>query len=401
MFWKIPSNRALSAFLVAGIVLSGCGSGGETTAAEGTDEDVAAEPATPSDATTAATDESDCTKMEEALSALADLEYEERLTKIEEEAKREGTVILYASARTEQQDAWAEKFNEVYPELALQYVRVDSSTLMDRMIAEKNAGRALFDVASTDSVTGALLKAEDLYEPHQGVPVPPQIPARYVDDTFVIQYINPNVIAWNTDLVSSDEAPRDWDELLDPKWKGMVATDYAPDNWFVGLLEERGEEGAREYLDEFYGTNEALVRKGHSNLANLVAAGEVPIGAELYSYKVEELIEEGAPLDYAAPNPTPANATGISLSKCANNPFAAILLFNFFLTAEGGQVVGDLGRLHVNPEVVDIYEGHKVFTTEGTQQSEALLPIGPELASKWADAARDLVEEYSADRLQE
>jgi iron(III) transport system substrate-binding protein len=35
-------------------------------------------------------------------------------------------------------------------------------------------------------------------------------------------YETPEVIVYNTDLVSAADAPKDWDDLLDPRWKGKI-----------------------------------------------------------------------------------------------------------------------------------------------------------------------------------
>ena len=49
------------------------------------------------------------------------------------------------------------------------------------------------------------------------------------------------VVGYNTTLVSEREAPRDWEDLLLPKWRGQIGLD--PDNHLLfGGLEQDGEE---------------------------------------------------------------------------------------------------------------------------------------------------------------
>ena len=38
--------------------------------------------------------------------------------------------------------------------------------------------------------------------------------------------MTPEVIAFNSHLLTKDEAPKDWDDLLDPKWKGKIILRY-------------------------------------------------------------------------------------------------------------------------------------------------------------------------------
>jgi iron(III) transport system substrate-binding protein len=42
------------------------------------------------------------------------------------------------------------------------------------------------------------------------------------DSTWYGTFITPDVIAYNSALLTSEDAPKDWDDLLDPRWKGKL-----------------------------------------------------------------------------------------------------------------------------------------------------------------------------------
>lgn len=340
--------------------------------------------------------------IEDILQALGEMDYEERLATIEEKAHEEGAVLLYGSSNIELQEAAAKAFNEKYPDINMLYVRSKSEDIGQRLEAEARAERHLVDVVAVNAVVGAGLFDEGLLANHYGAPIPPGIPARYVNDWGATQYISPNVITWNTDLVSNEEAPRTLDELLDPKWKGKVAFDVGANNFVAGLVHDRGEDGAREYLEKLIIDNEALIRSGHTNMTKLMAAGEFPLAVELYAYKVEGMIvDDDAPLGWHAPEPTAANATGVYIYKHTTRPHAAALLMHHMLSKEGAQVVADTGRISVNTGVELAYPNLQPFIQEGTPEYERLLPISPELAIEVEAVTRELLEELTVPRLQE
>ena len=57
-------------------------------------------------------------------------------------------------------------------------------------------------------------------------PLPQRIrPLRYQADAghhWYGTYLTPEVIAFNSEVVPRDSAPQDWDDVLDPKWRGKV-----------------------------------------------------------------------------------------------------------------------------------------------------------------------------------
>ena len=50
-----------------------------------------------------------------------------------------------------------------------------------------------------------------------------------------------NVIGYNTKLVSRDQAPKSWEDLLDPKWKGRIALDDENFSWYGAMTQNGGE----------------------------------------------------------------------------------------------------------------------------------------------------------------
>lgn len=384
--------RYAAAVVVSLVLLAACGGGGNTGAeggGNGGDGSAAGE-----------TNESKA--LQAALDELADMEYEERISTIEEKAKEEGIVLLYSSSNLDQQEATADDFADAYPDgPELIYVRAKSENLSERLSLEARAGRHLADVVDQNSVAGQALRDEGLIVDHKGVPIPPEYPEKYVGEWNVVNTINPNLIAWNTELVKPGDEPTSYDDLLDPKWKGKVAVDIGSETFVAGLVHERGEDGAEEFLNQLVVENEALVRDGHSTISELLAAGEFPVSIETYAHHVAGLKEEGAPLAWAAPEPTPANASGPSLYAHPPHPYGALLVMNYLLSERGSQMTADTGRVPTHPDVELLYPELQVFVDEDSEEFAKVLPITPEIAEATFNKAYELMEEVLQPRLVE
>jgi iron(III) transport system substrate-binding protein len=142
--------------------------------------------------------------------------------------------------------------------------------------------------------------------------------------------VNIFVAAYNTSLVRREDLPRSWRDLLDPKWKGKLGIEAYDHDWFSGVIGELGEPGLKLFR-EIVATNGISVRKGHTLLANLVVAGEVPLALTVYHYRAEHLKSEGAPIDWFVLPPAIARHNGVALARRAPHPHAAVLFFDFML----------------------------------------------------------------------
>jgi iron(III) transport system substrate-binding protein len=97
----------------------------------------------------------------------------------------------------------------------------------------------------------------------------------------------------------------------------------------VGQL---GEEKGLKLFREIATKNGFSVRKGHTLLTNLVAAGEVPLALTVYNYKAEQLKGKGAPIDWFVIPPAIARPNGIGMARRAPHPHAAVLFYDFMIS---------------------------------------------------------------------
>jgi ABC-type Fe3+ transport system substrate-binding protein len=143
-----------------------------------------------------------------------------------------------------------------------------------------------------------------------------------------------NIISagYNTNLVRKQDAPKTYEDLLDPKWKGKLGIEADDAVWFGALANTMGEGKTIKLFRDLVRINGLSVRKGHTLLANLVISGEVPYALTLYHYKAEQLKNAGAPLDWHVLPPGFARFLGTGIMRRAPHPHGAVLFLDFMLS---------------------------------------------------------------------
>ena len=105
---------------------------------------------------------------------------------------------------------------------------------------------------------------------------------------------------------------------------------------------------------EFFRKLSALrpdVRRGHVLLANLVVAGDVPVGLTTYNSNIVPLKRKGAPVDFVPVQPVVARPQGIGVARNAPHPHAALLFTDFVLSPAGQTLLESLGRVPASTRV--------------------------------------------------
>ena len=268
----------------------------------------------------------------------------DREKRLLEGARKEGTVVIYTSLNLKDSIPITEAFEKKYG-IKTSIWRASSEKVLNRAIVESRAGRFAADVYETNGPELEAMHREKLltefYSPaFKDIPPVAFPPHReYVADRF-----NFFVIGYNTNLVKPDEVPNTYQDLLNPRWAGRIGVEAGDSDWFAALVKKMGEKEGLAYFRKL-ADMKPQVRTGHTLIAELVAAGEVPMAISVYNQNVERLTVKGAPIKWKALAPTFGRPNGIAVSRTAPHPHAGLLFAEFMLSREGQELIKSRNRV--------------------------------------------------------
>jgi iron(III) transport system substrate-binding protein len=260
----------------------------------------------------------------------------DRTAQLLEVAKKEGTLTVYSSMPQDDMAALATDFEKRYG-IKVKIWRAGSEKLLQRVVLEARSNRFEMDVADTNGPEMEAMHHEHLLQVCKSPFLSDLIPQAILPHReWIATRLNIFTCAYNTKALKKEELPKTYADLLDPKWKGKIAVEADDNDWLAGTVTKMGYDKGVALFKEIAAKNAVTVRKGHTLLANLVASGEVPLALTLYNYKVEQMKNAGAPIDWFALDPTIARPNGVAVSKNAPHPYAAVLFQDFMLSLGQG-----------------------------------------------------------------
>ena len=284
------------------------------------------------------------------LSSLGFAQDPEMTTKLVEGAKKESQLRWYHVLDVEEGEKLSKQFQGKYPFAKVEPFRSGNESILNRILAEDQAKKHLFDVVSVVAMTIEVLKGKNIIAKH--VPSGGKFyPEEFKDPQgyWVASHYQLNVMAYNTRLVTPKEVPRTYEDLLDPKWKGKIAMDSGPFYWFASILRMMGEEDGLKYMKKL--SEQDIRFYGRLLAGQLVAAGECSITIPYFNSRVETLKAEGAPLEWAAIEPLVAEVNSPAISANAPHPNTARLFVDFLLSREGQETISSFYRLPARGDV--------------------------------------------------
>lgn len=237
-------------------------------------------------------------------------------------AEAAGTVVVYSPHDANPLNAGVALFEKAYPNIKVQVVAAGTGELLQRIAAE--AENPLADVlwgGGADS----LAAFKDYFEPYVCAN-DAVIGDSYKDpdDKWIGESPLPMVIFYNKDLVKDEEAPKTWDDLLDPKWKGKIAyaspakSGSAFTQLCTMIFSHGGPEGGGwDFVKAFYANLDGKLQDSSGNCHKLVASGEYPIGVTIEKSAV--LYADKPNLAYTYPAGDSAVPDGVALVKGGPN----------------------------------------------------------------------------------
>ena len=262
-----------------------------------------------------------------------------------EKAEAEGALTLYSTDPEKGQVALLKAFTDQFPKIKTSYVRLQAGALYAKILAERQAKSFTADVLNISDLgmvqdfqrRGGLKQ----YMSPEMAGYKPQYKST-PEGFFTASCIITAGIAYNPNFVKPEEAPKTWEDLLDPKWKDAVNVKVSNSGlqhatWFVlkPIL-------AKDYFDKF-GENKPRAFDSYvQQYGRLVDGQDKVIMAAQYSGFIE-FKAKGAPVAFVFP-PAGAPATQQSLGVVAEapHPNAAELFLDWYLSPAGQKTYAEV-----------------------------------------------------------
>jgi iron(III) transport system substrate-binding protein len=261
-----------------------------------------------------------------------------------EAARKEREVVFSTTTNLEEAGSMARQFKAKYPFLEVNIIRAEGERIVTRVLQEARAKKTLVDVIQTPAFYLHALKKRGIigeYAPADDRFYPRNFKEEKV---WTATYYNPYVVLYNTKLISAQNLPKRYEELLNPFWKNKMIVEKDKIDWFTAMLQIMGREKGVRYMRELSKQN-PMLRIGQTLITQLVAAGEASLQVNSNAVTVNRLKQKGAPIDWIAPGPLPGLMVGVGLTAQAPHPAAARLFVDFLLSKEGQQLYQSAGRL--------------------------------------------------------
>lgn len=317
--------------------------------------------------------------VEDVVKTIRNLAPAQRKTVLEDGARREGEIVWYTSMSLTDFPKIVGAFERTFPYIKVNTNRISQSSVMPKIETEARAGRFALDIVGSAPMEMWELKQRG-YSASYLSPELKAFPAGSFDPQgfWSSTEVTPLVLAFNTKLVPADEAPRGYQELLQPKWRGKMnfgSDEYA---WYSVMLDGLGKAKGLDFMRAL--ARQQLHIPGGSSIMRLqlMLAGESALVIAARGRRATEYKEKGAPIDYRLLDPYPGEPNGFALMRRSAHPHASMLFIDWLLSEEGQTILAQqVPRITLRKGVKQIPRHQELYKKEFVFVNPASL--GPNL----------------------
>jgi iron(III) transport system substrate-binding protein len=259
-------------------------------------------------------------------------------------AKKEGKLKVVPGFTKDGIPIMVDAFKKKYPFIKdVTWDVVTGTVATQREVMALAAGSKRTDVLNVSSavldtyVDRHLMKAYDFVGMAQAGEL--KIPLKMIQGLMVWTGNSISIIAYSTGAVPPDKAPKNWNDCLDPRWKGKVAVDTRG-RYLARVYPAWSEEQLLDFAKKLKDNDPKWVRGQTSTMPRLTS-GELALfcGANLHSTSRVLITDPSAPIKITVPEPV-GMTTGdhAAIYTKAENPHAGLLWIEFTASKEGQQV---------------------------------------------------------------
>jgi iron(III) transport system substrate-binding protein len=260
-------------------------------------------------------------------------------------AKQEGNLIIYSVWDVEHLRVISDAFMKRYPGIRATYWQGRNPEIVTRVLTEFQGGQSSVDIILSDNAPPVIRAAGGIM-PYETVQKDVLV---LHDPTLPTVSLQIQALAYNTKKMKPGDLPKSWEEVANPKYKGLVALDdpmrAGPLSSMLAGLKEQWKDDNR--FNSFVKGLKALsvpVHKSTSAMFRLVISGEYAICMPALLHDVMEETHKGTPVGYVKTVPPVVFPRQAGIYAKAPDPNAAKLFAEWAISTEGQKVIDSVGR---------------------------------------------------------
>ena len=274
----------------------------------------------------------------------------ESLDDVHKKALKEGgTLNYYGTLAQINAEKILPVFEKRFPGIKVNHIDATADKLAARAITEARGGRVIADIFqfNLENIVQVVDQKLVLSE------LPPEA-ADYPDNLKGSEWLASDLIfivgAWNANNVKKNEEPKQFEDFADPKWKGRLIAEPRDAELLIALTQKHKSQEKAVAILRKMATNNIEFHKGHSQLAELLVAGQAAACVTCYSHHYPPRIKKGAPVGYMLTEGI-ATIVATAVAKGAPHPNTAWLWTRWAASEEGQKAYAAGGRTPAHPKV--------------------------------------------------